>query len=277
VANDGMSEKVAFPSGDSRSLDIAPIAPNPRISEDTVTDAEAQRENVRQNNPNGFARSTGGVSVEGAEAEFAELQRELTGLSEKSRRSRRQSVLSAHNKETDVEAAAVADDSSEEAPFDLENTLRGKLASDEQSGIRSKRIGVIWEGLTVTGQVGITNFVKTFPDAFISFFNVFETAMHIFGVGRKGRDCNILQGFRGVTKPGEMVLVLGRPGSGCTTFLKVIANQRFGYSSVDGEIHYGPFDAETFAKRYRGEAVYNQVCLLEYKGGTTRLMGFTGR
>jgi ATP-binding cassette, subfamily G (WHITE), member 2, SNQ2 len=255
-----MAEKAVYPAHDSKSLDIGPVTPNPRVSEDTVTDTEAQRENIRHNNPNGFTSLTGGVSVQGAEAEFAELQRELTGLSEKSRRSRRQSIRSAHNKETDVEGTAVADSESEEVPFDLESTLRGYKATDEESGIRSKRIGVIWEGLTVTGQGGVTNFVKTFPDAFISFFNVFETAMHIFGFGRKGRDCNILKDFRGVTKPGEMVLVLGRPGSGCTTFLKVIANQRFGYSSVTGEVLYGPFDAETFAKQYRGEAVYNQVC-----------------
>lgn len=82
--------------------------------------------------------------------------------------------------------------------------------------------------------------------------------MNIFGVGKKGREVNILKDFRGVTQPGEMVLVLGRPGSGCTTFLKVIANQRFGYTGVTGEVLYGPFDAETFAKQYRGEAVYNQ-------------------
>lgn len=100
--------------------------------------------------------------------------------------------------------------------------------------------------------------MRTFPDAFISFFNVFETAMNIFGVGKKGREVNILKDFRGVVHPGEMVLVLGRPGSGCTTFLKVIANQRFGYTGVDGEVLYGPFDADTFAKQYRGEAVYNQ-------------------
>jgi ATP-binding cassette subfamily G (WHITE) protein 2 (SNQ2) len=53
-----------------------------------------------------------------------------------------------------------------------------------------------------------------------------------------------------------MVLVLGRPGSGCTTFLKVISNQRFGYTKVDGNVLYGPFDSAFFEKRYRGEAVY---------------------
>jgi ATP-binding cassette subfamily G (WHITE) protein 2 (SNQ2) len=51
--------------------------------------------------------------------------------------------------------------------------------------------------------------------------------------------------------------VLVRPGSGCTSFLKVISNQRYGYTKVDGEVLYGPFDHEFFEKRYRGEAVYN--------------------
>ena len=61
-----------------------------------------------------------------------------------------------------------------------------------------------------------------------------------------------------MAKPGEMILVLGRPGSGCSTFLKVIANQRFGYTGVDGEVLYGPFTAKEFEKRYRGEAIYCQ-------------------
>lgn len=55
-----------------------------------------------------------------------------------------------------------------------------------------------------------------------------------------------------------MVLVLGRPGSGCTTFLKVIANQRMGYTKVGGEVMYGRFPADVFEKEFRGEAVYNQ-------------------
>ncbi|KAJ5620959.1 hypothetical protein N7510_004943 [Penicillium lagena] len=105
---------------------------------------------------------------------------------------------------------------------------------------------------------GVKTFIKTFPDAIIDFFNLPETIMHLCGYGQKGKEYNILEGFRGLTRPGEMVLVLGRPGSGCTTFLKVIANQRFGYSGVDGEVLYGPFESETFAKRFRGEAVYNQ-------------------
>lgn len=203
------------------------------------------------------------VSVARAEHEFAELNRQLTNQSHESRKlsrtTSRASGLSRHSakKEKDLEKDPASSTDSEGEPWDLEQTLRGTKEEDVASGIKSKRIGVIWEGLTVRGVGGVRNIVKTFPEAFVSFLNVVETAMHIFGYGKKGREFAILKDFHGVVKPGEMVLVLGRPGSGCTTFLKVIANQRFGYTGIDGEVLYGPYDAKTFGARYRGEAVYN--------------------
>ncbi|KAH7383618.1 ABC-2 type transporter-domain-containing protein [Cadophora sp. MPI-SDFR-AT-0126] len=257
-----MSEKGTYEQS-PKALEESPIDTSnntARNSIDTATDPEVQRENVRHANPNGFSSTNTGIDVKAAEAEFATLQRELSGISQTSRRlSRTQSRQSKKGaSEKDVEQVASEDSTTEEEAFDLESTLRGNHHAERESGLRPKHIGVIWDNLTVSGTGGVTNFVKTFPDAFISFFNVFETAMNIFGVGKKGREVNILKDFRGVVHPGEMVLVLGRPGSGCTTFLKVIANQRFGYTGVDGEVLYGPFDAETFAKQYRGEAVYNQ-------------------
>lgn len=59
-------------------------------------------------------------------------------------------------------------------------------------------------------------------------------------------------------KPGEMCLVLGCPGSGCTTFLKTIANQRREYTSVRGDVRYAGIDAGEMAKVYKGEVAYNQ-------------------
>lgn len=53
-----------------------------------------------------------------------------------------------------------------------------------------------------------------------------------------------------------MLLVLGRPGSGCSTFLKVLGNQRFGYESVEGDVRYGGTDSETMAKGYRAEGTW---------------------
>jgi len=62
----------------------------------------------------------------------------------------------------------------------------------------------------------------------------------------------------GLLKPGEMCLVLGCPGSGCTTFLKAVANERASYARVSGDVRYAGIDHVEMDKHYRGEVVYNQ-------------------
>ncbi|KAF2841530.1 ABC transporter [Patellaria atrata CBS 101060] len=200
-----------------------------------------------------------GVNVRRAESDFAELSKEFSRTSQISRRlsivESRRSHANSHR--GDPEKGIDSEETTQE-PFDLEKVLRGSKSEEEEAGIKSKKIYVIWDNLTVSGLGGVKNFVKTFPWSFVSFLNVYETAKNVLGVGKKGKEVNILRNFRGVAKPGEMILVLGRPGSGCTTFLKVISNQRFGYTNISGEVFYGAFDSDTFQKRYRGEAVYNE-------------------
>jgi ATP-binding cassette subfamily G (WHITE) protein 2 (SNQ2) len=52
------------------------------------------------------------------------------------------------------------------------------------------------------------------------------------------------------------VVVLGSPGSGCTTFLKTLANQRHEFYSVEGEVHYDSLSPQEIAKHYRGDLQY---------------------
>ncbi|KAI9654787.1 MAG: hypothetical protein M1821_005781 [Bathelium mastoideum] len=266
----------AYRTSDSRSLTEA--ASQEFVGRDLGEELEQQRTAARTHNQNGLTRtaSQSGVDVDRALQDFAFLSQEMSRASDRTRRVResisKPTLVGSYTSDpdlrhttakgkaqaiNDVEKAASRDENGEE-PFDLEATLRGNRRMEEESGIKSKHIGVIWDNLTVKGIGGVKNYIKTFPDAFISFFNVPGTLMHWFGIGGKGKEVNILQNFRGVVKPGEMVLVLGRPGSGCTTFLKVISNQRYGYTAVNGDVLYGPFDSATFEKRYRGEAVYNQ-------------------
>ena len=55
-----------------------------------------------------------------------------------------------------------------------------------------------------------------------------------------------------------MCLVLGCPGSGCTTFLKTIANERSSYAGVDGNVRYAGINHVEMNKHYKGEVIYNQ-------------------
>lgn len=205
-----------------------------------------------QRSSNELARVQTGVSVEQAEAQFAVLQREFTGVSRASRKNK-------HQSSSDPEKGATVtaeDDEDDVSLFNLEAAMRGDLDASAQAGIRAKHIGTCWDGLTVRGIGGFTNFVKTFPDAVVDFFNVITPALNMVGLGPKFTEATLLDSFQGVCKPGEMILVLGKPGSGCTTFLRTIANQRYGYTGVQGDVFYGPWTAQEFA-RYRGETVYN--------------------
>ena len=129
-----MSEKGTYEES-PKALEESPISPatnTARTSVDTVTDSETARENARNRNHNGFARTTSGVNVKAAEEEFATLQRELSGISQTSRQLSRTkssaSRVSRHRKglgEKDVERVGTSDESTEGEQFDLEHTLRG--------------------------------------------------------------------------------------------------------------------------------------------------------
>jgi ATP-binding cassette, subfamily G (WHITE), member 2, SNQ2 len=59
------------------------------------------------------------------------------------------------------------------------------------------------------------------------------------------------------TSTNTHAVVLGRPGAGCTTLLKTLANQHESYHAVDGFMHYtagiAPYD---LGHKLRGDVVY---------------------
>ncbi|KDE85132.1 pleiotropic drug resistance protein [Aspergillus oryzae 100-8] len=72
---------------------------------------------------------------------------------------------------------------------------------------------------------------------------------------RKPPPCRaILQRLTGTIRQGEMLMVVGRPGSGCTTVLKALANIREEYLAMEGDVWYGSMDAGT-AKQARANQV----------------------
>jgi ABC-type multidrug transport system ATPase subunit len=98
--------------------------------------------------------------------------------------------------------------------------------------------------------------------AVVKFWKVFQR--------RKSSTRVILNDISGCCRDGEMLLVLGRPGAGCTSFLKVIANMRAGFTKVEGDVNYGGIDPKTFAQQYRGQACYNEEEDQHYPTLTTK-------
>ena len=51
-------------------------------------------------------------------------------------------------------------------------------------------------------------------------------------------------------------MVLGNPGSGCSTFLKTIANHRHDYHATNGTVSYDALTPAEIAKHYRGDVQF---------------------
>lgn len=120
---------------------------------------------------------------------------------------------------------------------------------DAQSGFPKKELGITWQNLTVQA----VSAEATIHDNVITQFNAIQIIQEL---RHKQSLKTILDNSHGCVKPGEMLLVLGRPGSGCTTLLNILANQRRGYASVSGDVYYGSMDAKQ-AERYRGQIILN--------------------
>ncbi|KAF2474648.1 ABC transporter-like protein [Lindgomyces ingoldianus] len=167
---------------------------------------------------------------------------------------------------SDAVADEEADDivAEKEGVFELDKFMREGHFEKRKDGQSVKKVGVIWKNLTVKGVGSTTSFVRTLPDAIIGTFgpDLYKIVSNFIPVlklklKQHAQTRTIINDFSGVVRDGEMMLVLGRPGSGCSTFLKAIANNREAYAEVGGCVSYGGIPADKQRKQFSGEVNYN--------------------
>ena len=147
--------------------------------------------------------------------------------------------------------------------FDVGAFLKdGHFEKRTEAGESAKKIGIVYKNLTVKGVGASLAFAKTVPEAVAGTFgpDLYHLLCRFIPLLRFGRHPptrTLVDDFSGVVRDGEMMLVLGRPGSGCSTFLKAIANDRSSFAAVEGEVIYGGISAEEQRKHYKGEVNYN--------------------
>lgn len=90
---------------------------------------------------------------------------------------------------------------------------------------RPRSLGVAFRNLTVYGD---TSGARHQISAGNIFFSAIEPIARRLGGVQQSKQVTILQDFEGVLDEGELLLVLGPPGSGCSTLLKTIAGETVG-------------------------------------------------
>ncbi|THY36246.1 ABC drug exporter AtrF [Aureobasidium pullulans] len=140
----------------------------------------------------------------------------------------------------------------------LMSRMFGKSRQEHSEEEQTRHVGIIFKNLTVKG-VGLGAALQpTVGDILLGLPRKIKNLVSRGPKQAAGKpqERTILSDFSGTIKPGEMLLVLGHPGSGCTTLLKTLANQRAGYTSIDGEVTYGGTPAEEMGKKYKGEVLF---------------------
>ncbi|KIY52486.1 ABC transporter [Fistulina hepatica ATCC 64428] len=175
----------------------------------------------------------------------AELQRSISRAT-----GRRYSISSSHAQASEL-TLEPPPFRKEEKGFDFEAVLRGILKTRGERDLHTRELGVVFDNLTVKG-LGSAEAYQPSIDGIINPSNLIRN----ISSARHPQTRTILSGFEGLVRPGEMLLVLGIPGAGCSTFLKTLANQRAEYHSVTGDVNYDSLKSEEIRDSYRGDVLY---------------------
>ncbi|KAE8355692.1 ABC-2 type transporter-domain-containing protein [Aspergillus coremiiformis] len=138
--------------------------------------------------------------------------------------------------------------------FDLKQWLKMVLREADMQGRESHRTGIVFKNLTVSGTGAALQLQDTVSSMLSTPFRIGEMMKT-----RRSPPKRILNEFNGLLRSGELLLVLGRPGSGCSTFLKSLCGELHGLSlSENSVIHYDGVPQQRMVKEFKGEVVYNQ-------------------
>lgn len=126
------------------------------------------------------------------------------------------------------------------------------VSYDAPGGIPPRVAGVAFQNLNVFGHGSPTDYQKSVGNVILKIPSLFGK---LFGYGQNKID--ILQNLDGLVHSGEMLAVLGPPGSGCSTLLRTLAGDTHGFVvSPESFINYQGIPPKKMHTQFRGEAIY---------------------
>ncbi|KAF9766424.1 hypothetical protein IL306_001186 [Fusarium sp. DS 682] len=138
--------------------------------------------------------------------------------------------------------------------FEPESWVKALLHAFSQDPSKHPRYtaGVSWRSLSVHGFSDPTEYQK---DVFNVLWRGPLGALNWFA--KRKQKVKILSEFDGLVKSGELLLVLGRPGSGVSTLLKTIAGHTHGlHLDESSEFNYQGIPWDLMHRNFRGEVIY---------------------
>ncbi|KAJ5118857.1 CDR ABC transporter [Penicillium atrosanguineum] len=154
--------------------------------------------------------------------------------------SRRQSMVPTHRLASVAEHDPSLDPQSPK--FNLQKWLAAAMTDADKDGRTGQNMGIVFKNLNVYGSGAALQFQETVSSMLSSPLRL-PQKIH----------------FSGLLKKGELLLVLGRPGAGCSTLLKSMCGETHGLElDSNSVLHYNGIPQSRMVKEFKGEIVYNQ-------------------
>ena len=130
-----------------------------------------------------------------------------------------------------------------------------KLHDSDVEYYKPSSLGVAYRNLRASGVASDSDYQPTVLSG------IFKTIKDGFTYVQKddpSRYFDILKSMDAIMRPGEVTVVLGRPGSGCSTLLKTIASRTYGFKvGTESRISYDGLTPEDIKTRFRGDVMYS--------------------
>ncbi|CAK9439084.1 uncharacterized protein LODBEIA_P33080 [Lodderomyces beijingensis] len=140
-----------------------------------------------------------------------------------------------------------------EAKFWVKNLK--KLFESDPEYYKPSRLGVAYRELRAYGVANDTDYQPTVTNAL---WKLATQGVRFLRKEKESELFNILKHMDAIMKPGELTVVLGRPGSGCSTLLKSIACNTYGFHiGKESQITYDGLSQKDIEQHYRGDVIYS--------------------
>ena len=142
----------------------------------------------------------------------------------------------------------------EDNEFNAHEIFASFVRDANEQDIHIRQAGVVLEDVGCAGLDSSALEGTTFGNILCLPYTIYKGIKAKRGTKMK----QILQNINGLAKPGEMVLVLGRPGAGCSSFLKVTAGEIDQFAGgTTGDVSYDGIPQDIMMKNYKADVIYN--------------------
>jgi ATP-binding cassette subfamily G (WHITE) protein 2 (PDR) len=130
-----------------------------------------------------------------------------------------------------------------------------KLFDSDPDYFKPSRLGIAYRDLRAYGVANDSDYQPTVTNGW---WKAIVEGFRLFRKEDESRFFNILKPMDAIMRPGEVTVVLGRPGAGCSTLLKTIAAQTYGFNiGKESKITYDGLSQKDIKNHYHGDVIYS--------------------